>query len=173
MAGLFGLCFASFDANGGRIHLSLCTVVSLRCGYIRANEQPHAFLFIMSIEFKDVIDTRQLADFLGIDYKNNNIYSFVIAGASNQGISYTEKEYHYAKSIGLPILVYIKKDEVMTADNVDDTQGHLKKLHNFKSDVTKASEVKGFSRRVFAEPALLFETRLFNGLLKIGNYEKG
>lgn len=69
MAGLFGLCFASFDANGGRIHLSLCTVVSFRCGYIRANEQPHAFLFIMSIEFKDVIDTRQLADFLGIEYK--------------------------------------------------------------------------------------------------------
>lgn len=71
-------------------------------------------------------------------------YGSVIEEGPDQGISYTEKEYCYAKSIGLPILVYIKKDEVITADNVDDDPEKLKKLKDFKNDVTKGREVKWF-----------------------------
>lgn len=72
-------------------------------------------------------------------------YGSVIEDGPDQGISYTEKEYRYAKSIGLPILAYIKKDEAITADNVDDNPEKLKKLQDFKNDVTKGREVKWFS----------------------------
>ena len=72
-------------------------------------------------------------------------YGSVIEDGPDQGISYTEKEYRYAKSIGLPILAYIKNDEAITADNVDDDAKKLKKLQAFKTDVTKGREVKWFS----------------------------
>ena len=72
-------------------------------------------------------------------------YGSVIEDGPDKGISYTEKEYRYAKSIGLPILAYIKKDEAITADNVDDDPRKLKKLQDFKNDVTKGREVKWFS----------------------------
>lgn len=72
-------------------------------------------------------------------------YGSVIDEGLDKGISYTEKEYRYAKSIGLPILAYIKNDEAITADNVDDDAKKLKKLQAFKADVTKGREVKWFS----------------------------
>ena len=72
-------------------------------------------------------------------------YGSVIDEGPDKGISYTEKEYRYAKSIGLPILAYIKNDEAITADNVDDDAKKLKKLKAFKADVTKGREVKWFS----------------------------
>ena len=72
-------------------------------------------------------------------------YGSVIDDGPYQGISYTEKEYRYAKSIGLPILAYIKKDEAITADNVDEDAKKLMKLQDFKNDVTKGREVKWFS----------------------------
>ena len=72
-------------------------------------------------------------------------YGSVIDSGSDQGISYTEKEYRYAKSIGLPILAFIKMDEAITADKVDNDPEKLNKLQAFKSDVTKSREVKWFS----------------------------
>lgn len=72
-------------------------------------------------------------------------YGSVIDEGSDKGISYTEKEYRYAKSIGLPILAYIKNDEAITADKVDDDPEKLKKLQVFKDDVTRGREVKWFS----------------------------
>ena len=72
-------------------------------------------------------------------------YGSVIEDGPDQGISYTEKEYRYAISIGLPILAYIKKDEAITADNVDTDPNNLKKLETFKDCVTKGREVKWFN----------------------------
>lgn len=72
-------------------------------------------------------------------------YGSVIGEGIDAGMSYTEKEYRYAKSIGLPILAYIKKDEVITANNVDTDPEKVKKLQEFKDDVTKGREVKWFS----------------------------
>jgi len=72
-------------------------------------------------------------------------YGSVIEDGSDKGISYTEKEYRYAQSIGLPILAYIKNDEAITADNVDDDAKKLRKLQSFRADVTKGREVKWFS----------------------------
>lgn len=71
-------------------------------------------------------------------------YGPVIEDGPDTGISYTEKEYRYAKSIGLPILAYIKNDSAITVDNVDDDPEKLKKLEIFKADVTKGREVKWF-----------------------------
>ena len=72
-------------------------------------------------------------------------YGSVMEDGPDKGISYTEKEYRYAKSIGLPILAYIKNDEAITADNVDDDTKKLKRLQAFRTDVTKGREVKWFS----------------------------
>ena len=72
-------------------------------------------------------------------------YGSVIEDGPDKNISYTEKEYRYAKSIGLPILVYIKNDEAITADKIDDNPDNLKRLEVFKADVTKGREVKWFN----------------------------
>ena len=72
-------------------------------------------------------------------------YGSLIEDGPDQGISYTEKEYRYAKSIGMPILAYIKNDEAITADNVDNDPEKLKKLDALKKDVIKGREVKWFS----------------------------
>ena len=72
-------------------------------------------------------------------------YGSIIDHGPEKGISYTEKEYRYAKSIDLPILAYIKNDTAITADNVDDDPEKIKKLQVFKDDITKGREVKWFS----------------------------
>lgn len=71
-------------------------------------------------------------------------YGTMIEDGPEKGISYTEKEYQYAKSIGVPILAYIKKESVITADNADEDPEKLKKLKAFISDVTTGREVKWF-----------------------------
>ena len=43
------------------------------------------------------------------------------------GISYTEKEYGYAKTKGLPVLVLIKELSSITQDKIDVGEGHLEK----------------------------------------------
>ena len=72
-------------------------------------------------------------------------YGSVIEDGPDKGISYTEKEYRYAKSIGLPILAYIKNERTITADKVDDDPKKLERLHSFIKDVTTGREVKWFS----------------------------
>ncbi len=72
-------------------------------------------------------------------------YGSVINDGPDKGISYTEKEYRYAKSIGLPILAYIKEDSAITVDKLDSDLELLKKLQAFKDDVKTGREVKWFS----------------------------
>ena len=72
-------------------------------------------------------------------------YGSIIDDGPDKGISYTEKEYWYAKKIGVPILAYIKKDEAITADNVDKDPEKIKRLQIFKDEVTSSREVKWFS----------------------------
>ena len=71
-------------------------------------------------------------------------YGSVIEDGSDKGISYTEKEYRYAKAIGLPILAYIKDEKAITANNVDDDPKKLKRLQSFIEDVKTGREVKWF-----------------------------
>ncbi len=72
-------------------------------------------------------------------------YGSVINDGPDKGISYTEKEYRYAQSIGLPILAYIKEDSAITVDKLDSDLELLKKLQTFKDDVKTGREVKWFS----------------------------
>ena len=72
-------------------------------------------------------------------------YGTVIDEGPDKGISYTEKEYRYAKSIGLPIMAYIKNDDAILAKDADDDFEKITKLKAFKDDVTKGREVKWFA----------------------------
>lgn len=72
-------------------------------------------------------------------------YGSVIEEGPEKGVSYTEKEFRYAKSIGLPILVYIKDEKTITADNVEEDAKKLKKLNAFIEEAKKGREVKWFS----------------------------
>lgn len=72
-------------------------------------------------------------------------YGSVITDGSDKGMSYTEKEYHYAKSIGIPILAYIKDETTITANKVDTDADQVAKLKTFVDDVAKGREVKWFS----------------------------
>ncbi len=72
-------------------------------------------------------------------------YGTVIDEGPDKGISYTEKEYRYAKSIGLPIMAYIKNDDAILAKDADDDSEKITKLKAFKDDVTKGREVKWFA----------------------------
>lgn len=71
-------------------------------------------------------------------------YGTIIEEGSNKGISYTEKEYRYAKMVGVPILVFIKKDEAISADKIDDDPQKRKNLKNFIAVASKGREVEWF-----------------------------
>lgn len=72
-----------------------------------------------------------------------DFYFLVIAGRygsidEETGISYTEKEYNYAKSKGLPVLALIKESSAITAneqDAGDDKFEKMKKLDAFRTRV--------------------------------------
>ncbi|MBQ9167133.1 MAG: DUF4062 domain-containing protein [Oscillospiraceae bacterium] len=72
-----------------------------------------------------------------------DFYLLVIGGRygsidKETGISYTEKEYNYAKSKGLPVLALIKKSSAITAseqDTGDDKFEKMKKLEEFRKRV--------------------------------------
>ena len=72
-------------------------------------------------------------------------YGTVIQDGPNAGISYTEKEFKYAKSIGVPVLAFIKNDTAITSDKIDLEPGKIEKLKNFVETVKDKREVDWFS----------------------------
>ena len=72
-------------------------------------------------------------------------YGSVFDDGPDKGMSYTEKEYRYAKSVGIPILVYIKDERTITADNVEDDPKKKKRLKLFQTEAIKDREAKWFS----------------------------
>lgn len=72
-----------------------------------------------------------------------DFYLLVIGGRygsidEETGISYTEKEYNYAKTKGLPVLVLIKKSSAITEsekDTGDDKYDKMKRLDEFRERV--------------------------------------
>ncbi|MDD3007210.1 MAG: DUF4062 domain-containing protein [Candidatus Pacebacteria bacterium] len=62
-------------------------------------------------------------------------YLLIIGGRysslDNEGVSYTEKEFIYAKKIGKPILAFLPKDEY----SVEQSEPNKDKLNNFKTSV--------------------------------------
>lgn len=72
-------------------------------------------------------------------------YGSVLEDGPDKGMSYTEKEYRYAKSLGIPIIAYFKDEKTITMDKTDNDHKKLKKLEAFKKEVQKGREVKWFS----------------------------
>lgn len=61
-------------------------------------------------------------------------YGTIIPKGPDAGISYTEKEYRYAKEKGVPILAFLMDDSVeVTLDKIDSE--HKEELQKFKKDV--------------------------------------
>lgn len=61
-------------------------------------------------------------------------YGTIISEGPDAGISYTEKEYRYAKEKGIPILAFLMDDSVaVTLDKIDSE--HKEELQKFKKDV--------------------------------------
>ena len=81
-----------------------------------------------------------------------DFYLLVIGGRYGSideevGISYTEKEYNYAKDKGLPVLVLIKKSSAITEseqDIGDDKYTKMKMLENFRNRVKNGGNTVDF-----------------------------
>ena len=66
-------------------------------------------------------------------------YILILAGrygsVDSEGQSWTEKEYHYAVSKGIPVLAFIRTATSITAEKLETTQELNRKLESFKSTV--------------------------------------
>lgn len=95
-----------------------------------------------------------------------DFYLLVIGGRYGtidieSGISYTEKEYNYAKNKGLPVLVLIRKSSAITAsdqDTGDDKFEKMRKLDEFRTRVQNDGNTVDFftdlnSLKYVASPA--------------------
>lgn len=72
-------------------------------------------------------------------------YGCVIESGEDAGISYTEKEFRYAESQKIPVLTFIKNDNAITADKVDENPENLQKLEALKKKILSKREVEWFS----------------------------
>ena len=71
-------------------------------------------------------------------------YGTVIQDGPDAGISYTEKEFKYAKSVGVPVLAFIKNDKAVTSDKMDLEPEKIEKLNKFLEIVKDKREVDWF-----------------------------
>ena len=72
-------------------------------------------------------------------------YGSIIEEGVDKGISYTEKEFRYAKRQGIPIIAFIKNDDAVTTNQADMDSERIKKLNSFTRDVTTGRQVDWFS----------------------------
>lgn len=77
----------------------------------------------------------------------SDYYIIIVAGKygsiAEDGISYTEKEFDYARGKGIPILAFVKKDiETLPADKVERDKSSIKKLEKFRNKVLDGRLVK-------------------------------
>jgi hypothetical protein len=70
----------------------------------------------------------------------SDYYVLLIAGrygsTDDDGKSWTEKEYEYAVSRGIPILAFLRDKKSITVDKIEDSTDLKSKLENFKGRVT-------------------------------------
>lgn len=70
--------------------------------------------------------------------------SIIPDGRPDAGMSYTEKEYRYAVTQGIPVLAFIKNDSAITADMIDTEPDMMAKLRAFVAEVTSRRETDWF-----------------------------
>ncbi|RRY13232.1 DUF4062 domain-containing protein [Brucella anthropi] len=78
---------------------------------------------------------------------DSDYYVLIIGGrygsVANEGISYTEKEYRYAKEIGLPVLAFVHENpEEIPAGKSEKDDDSRRKLEAFRSEVMKEHPVR-------------------------------
>ncbi len=77
----------------------------------------------------------------------SDYYIIIVAGKygsiAEDGISYTEKEFDYARGKGIPILAFVKKDiDTLPAEKVERDKVKIKKLEKFRNKVLDGRLVK-------------------------------
>lgn len=83
---------------------------------------------------------------------SSDYYVLIIAhrygSKTTEGISYTEKEYQYAKSKGIPILAFIINNDVLVKpDYMEKDPDSIERLKLFKDDVTDGRVVQWWSSK--------------------------
>lgn len=77
----------------------------------------------------------------------SDYYVIIVAGRygsiADDGVSYTEKEFDYAKGKGIPILAFLKKNiKTLSAEKTESEPKNRKKLQKFRDKVKKNRIVK-------------------------------
>lgn len=93
--------------------------------------------FPAGMEMFPATDTEQF-EYIKTVIDESDYYVLVVAGrygsVDEDGISYTEKEFLYAKEKGIPILAFVKKDiESISASKTDQDVHKRKKLDEFRA----------------------------------------
>lgn len=93
--------------------------------------------FPAGMEMFPATDTEQF-EYIKTVIDESDYYVLVVAGrygsVDENGISYTEKEFLYAKEKGIPILAFVKKDiENISANKTDQDVHKRKKLDEFRA----------------------------------------
>lgn len=83
---------------------------------------------------------------------NTDYYVLIIGyrygSETEEGISYTQKEYTYAKEHSIPILAFIKKEGIpSTPDEREDSRAKQKKLRSFTEEVKNGRTVEWWSSK--------------------------
>lgn len=83
---------------------------------------------------------------------SSDYYVLIVAhrygSKTDEGISYTEKEYQYAKTKGIPVLAFIIDNEVLVKpDYMEKDPDSIEKLKLFKNDVTNGRMVQWWSSK--------------------------
>lgn len=102
--------------------------------------------FPAGMEMFPATDTEQLNYIKGV-IAQSDYYVLILAGRygslAKDGISFTEKEYQYAKRNGIPILAFIRENiELLPSKHVDDNR---EKLEKFKNKVKRGRLVRFWS----------------------------
>lgn len=71
--------------------------------------------------------------------------SIIPDGKPDAGMSYTEKEYRYAVSHGIPVLTFIKNDSAVTVDKVEGDPEKTTKLQKLIDEIITTKQVDWFS----------------------------
>lgn len=71
-------------------------------------------------------------------------YGSLITTGEDAGMSYTEKEYRYAVSKGIPVLTFIKKDSAVTSDQMDIDPEKIIKLNKLVEEILSLREADWF-----------------------------
>ena len=102
--------------------------------------------FPAGMEMFPATDTEQF-EYIKTIIDESDYYVLIIAGrygsVAEDGVSYTEKEFDYAKEKGVPILTFIKKNiEIIPASKTDQDNKKKKKLLAFREKAMNGRMVK-------------------------------